>query len=363
MNLAALIVTGDPALADGLLRLAAAADAHAEVAHGADEAGPVWTWPALILVGADVAADVAAAGLQRRPGVVLVTGDGTGDASSEAYRLAVEAGAQDVVALPDHEEWLINAFAAASEPEGGWATTLCVVGSRGGAGASVLATALGLGAAGQGLRTLLVDADPFGGGVDLMLGLEEHEGVRWHDLAERRGRLNTATLRETLPHSGDLSVLSWRRGEPVPVSAEAVRSLFDAAVRGFDLVVVDVPRYPGDVGRAALRAADVTFLLVPAEVRATVAADGLAAALRRHTSDVRLVVQGPAPGGLTAAAVTQALDLPSAGSFERDRRLPAAIDEGGLERACRRGPLTDFCAGVLADLALQPYAYREEAAA
>ncbi len=146
MNLAALIVTGDPALADGLLRLAAAADAHAEVAYGPDEARPAWTWPALILVGADMATEVASAGLQRRPGVVLVTSDG---ATSEAYRLAVEAEAQDVAALPDHEDWLINAFAAACEPEGGWATTLCVVGSRGGADASVLATALGLAAAGQ----------------------------------------------------------------------------------------------------------------------------------------------------------------------------------------------------------------------
>ncbi|MFB4305099.1 septum site-determining protein Ssd [Actinomadura sp. GTD37] len=357
MNLAALIVTGDPVLADGLLRLAAAADAHAEVAHGPEEARPAWTWPALILVGADMAADVASAGLQRRPGVVLVTDSAT----SEAYRLAVEAGAQDVATLPDHEDWLVNAFAAACEPEGGWATTLCVVGARGGAGASVLAAALGLAAAGQGLRTLLVDADPFGGGIDLMLGLEEHEGVRWHDLAERRGRLNTAALHETLPRAGDLSVLSWRRGEPVPVSDEAVRALLDAAARGFDLVIADVPRYPGDVGRAALRAADVTFLLVPAEVRATVAADGLAAALRRDTADLRLVVQGPAPGGLTPDAVAHALDIPSAGAFERDRRLPAATDEGALERACRRGPLPDFCAKILADLALQPYAYREAA--
>ncbi|RKS79171.1 secretion/DNA translocation related CpaE-like protein [Actinomadura pelletieri DSM 43383] len=359
MNLAALIVTGDSALADGLLRLAAAADAHAEVAYDADEARAAWTWPALILVGADVAEDMASADLQRRPGVVLVTPSA---ATPDTFRLAVEVGAQDVATLPDHEDWLINAFATASEPESGWATTLCVVGSRGGAGASVLATALGLAAAGQGLRTLLVDADPFGGGVDLMLGLEKHEGVRWPDLAERRGRLNTATLRESLPRSGDLSVLSWLRGEPVPVSYEAARSLFDAAIRGFDLVVVDVPRYPDDLGRAALRSADTTFLLVPAEVRATIAADGLATALRRHTTDLRLVVQGPAPGGLTPDAVVHALDLPSAGAFERDRRLPAAIDEGDLERACRRGPLTEFCTGVLADLALQPYAYREEAA-
>ncbi|MCQ0006891.1 septum site-determining protein Ssd [Actinomadura madurae] len=359
MNLAALIVTSDPALADGLLRLAAAADAHAEVAYGADEARPAWTWPPSSSWAPTPPGTWRPPPSSARPGVVLVTGDG---ATSDAYRLAVEAGAQDVAALPDHEDWLVNAFAAACEPEGGWATTLCVVGARGGAGASVLAAALGVASASQGLRTLLVDADPFGGGVDLMLGLEEHEGVRWHDLAERRGRLSTATLRETLPRAGDLSVLSWRRGEPVPVSDEAVGSLFDAAARGFDLVVVDVPRYPGDVGRAALRTADRTLLLVPAEVRATVAADGLATALRRDTADLRLVVQGPAPGGLTPDAVVTALDLPSAGTFERDRRLPAATDEGTLERACRRGPLADFCAAVLDDLALQPTAYQEAAA-
>ncbi|WP_051711996.1 septum site-determining protein Ssd [Spirillospora albida] len=359
MNIAALIVTGDPETADDLLRLAAAADAHAEVAHDADEARAAWTWPALVLVGADAADEVAAARLQRRQGVVLVT---AADAGPEAYRRAVEIGAQDVATLPGHEEWLTEAFATAGEPESGWGATLCVVGARGGAGASVLTAALGLAAAASGLRTLLVDADPLGGGLDLLLGLERHEGVRWHDLADRRGRLSTATLRESLPCRGDLSALSWRRGEPVPVTPDAATSLLDAAARGFDLVIADVPRYPGDIGRAALRAATAAFLLVPAEVRATVAADGLASALRRDTADLRLIVQGPAPGGITSDMIGKAVNLPTAGGYDRDRRLPAAIEEGELERVCRRGPLTDFCARLLADLALQPYEYREEAA-
>ncbi|RSN70158.1 septum site-determining protein Ssd [Actinomadura sp. WAC 06369] len=358
MNLAALIVTGDPGTADALLRLAAAADAHAEVAHDVGEARHAWSWPALVLVGADAAGDVAASGLPRRAGVVLVASAATAD----AYRMAVQAGAQDVAVLPDHEDWLIGAFATAAEPDANRAAVVCVVGARGGAGASVLAATLAVTAAGTGLRTLLADADPLGGGIDLLLGLEEHEGVRWPDLAERRGRLGTAALRDTLPGDGDLSVLSWRRGEPVPLTGEATASLLEAAVRGFDLVVADVPRYPGDLGRAALRAADTAYLLVPAEVRATVAADGLAAALRRETADLRLVVQGPSPGGLTADGVARALDLPSAGAFERDRRLPAAIDEGELAAVTRRGPLTDFCRDLLDDLALQPSAYREEAA-
>ncbi|WP_067450349.1 septum site-determining protein Ssd [Actinomadura macra] len=359
MNLAALIVTNDPALADGLLRLAAAVDAHAEVAHGTDEARTAWTWPALVLVGADSAHDVASAALQRRQGVVLVT---SGDATPETYRMAVEVGAQDVAILPDHEDWLINAFATAGEPDSNLGATVCVVGARGGAGASALAAALGVGAATTGLRTLLVDADPLGGGIDLLLGLEGHEGVRWHDLAERRGRLNPTNLRDSLPRTGDLSVLSWRRGEPVPISVEATVALLDAAVRGFDLVITDVPRYPGDIGRAALRAADVTYLLVPAEVRATVAADGVSSILRRDTADLRVIVQGPAPGGLTPGMVAQALGIPPAGTFERDRRLPTAMDEGTLPRVCRRGPLADVSARILADLSLHPYTDREEAA-
>ncbi|MBT2206816.1 septum site-determining protein Ssd [Actinomadura sp. NEAU-AAG7] len=359
MDPAALIVTSDPMIADALLRLAAAAGTRAEVAHGADEARFAWAWPPLVLVGADSAAELASAALPRRQGIVLVTG---ADATSETYRTAVEVGAQDVVRLPDHEDWLINAFATAAEPDGALGSTVCVVGSRGGAGASVLAAALGLTAASTGLRTLLVDADPFGGGIDLLFGLEEHEGARWHDLADRRGRLNTGVLREALPSIGELSVLSWRRGEPVPIHRDAAHAVLDAAARGFDLIIADVPRQPGDLGRMALHTADTTYLLVPAEVRATVAADGLATALRRDTTDVRLVVQGPAPGGLTPEMIARALDLPPAGTFDRDRRLPTALDEGHLPRACRRGPLADFCTHLLTDLPLPRPEHQAEAA-
>ncbi|MDL4773354.1 MULTISPECIES: septum site-determining protein Ssd [Thermomonosporaceae] len=358
MTSTAMIVTDDPAIADGLLRLAAAADAEAEVARSADEARAGWQGPGLILVGIDLARDLAATGLQRRPGVVLVSRGGD---TTDVYRLAMEIGAQDLAVLPTDEAWLIDGFAASTEPADGWGTMLCVVGARGGAGASVLSAALALAASRAGARTLLIDADPFGGGLDLMLGLEEHEGVRWPDLAERRGRLSTSTLRESLPRLGDLSMLSWRRGEPVPLSQEAVLSLLDAAVRGFDLVVVDVPRHLEETGRSALRAADLTFLVVPAEVRATVAADGLSAALRRETTDLRLVVRCPSPGGLAPDMITQALGLPLAGVFESDRKIPAAVEEGNLARATHRGPLTDLCHRLVADLVPQEYELDEAA--
>ncbi|MFG1998407.1 septum site-determining protein Ssd [Spirillospora sp. NPDC048911] len=360
MTSPAMIVSADPAIVDDLLRLAAAANAPVEVARAVDHARPSWHSPSLILVGADLAKDLAATPFQRRSGVVLVA---PSTDTEEVYKLAVQIGAQELAELPRDEAWLIDALATAAEPTQGCGTTICLTGSAGGAGVSVLAAGLGLSAARQGLRTLLIDGDPLGAGLDLVLGLEHHDGARWPDFAERRGRLSTATLREALPSLGDLSVLSWQRKEPVPVSEEAILSLIDAAVRGYDLVLVDVPRYVGELGRTALRVADATFLLVPAEVRSTMAAELLASMLRQDTADLRLIVRGPAPGGLTTSVIAEALNLPLAGMVERDRRLPSALDQGDFVRATRRGPLPDFCAGLLYDLGLQPHERTAEEAA
>ena len=47
---------------------------------------------------------------------------------------------------------------------------------------------------------LLVDVDPWGGGIDLVLGSEDEPGLRWPDLALQGGRLSTA-VREALPRT------------------------------------------------------------------------------------------------------------------------------------------------------------------
>ncbi|MFC4908951.1 septum site-determining protein Ssd [Actinomadura gamaensis] len=348
---AALIVTEDPSTADDLLRLAAAADAPAEVVGSVGDARAGWYQAPLVLVGADVAGGLAAAGPHRRSGVVLVARPGEG---ADVYRLALGVGAGDVAVLPDDEPWLTDAMAAAAEPADARGVVVCVTGARGGAGASVLATALAYCSARDGLRTLLVDGDPLGGGVDLLLGIEGHEGARWPDLAQRQGRISVATLRDSLPSLGELSVLSWGKGEPVAVAPEAVRSLLGSAARGYDLTVVDVPRYLGDIGRVALRAAHTCYLVVPAEVRATVAADVLATYLRRETADVRLVIGGQPPGDLRPDAVARHLALPSIGTLDRDRRVPPALEHGGLPRIARRGPLRDLCDHLLDTQSLAP---------
>jgi secretion/DNA translocation related CpaE-like protein len=282
----------------------------------------------------------------------------TGAEGPEVYRRAIGLGAQDVAVLPDQEGWLAGRMAEAAEPEGGRAAGLCVVGGRGGAGASVLAVVLGLVAMRRGLRTLLVDGDPLGGGLDLVLGLERAEGARWPEFAGLRGRLSGSALAGSLPRpaagrgGGDLAVLSWHRGATEPIDAAAMRSVLRAAATGFDLVITDLARRPGEAGVEALLVADSTLLVVPAEVRATVAADRVAAGLRPYTGDLRLVVRGPAPGGLSAAAMATALELPLAGEMSGDRRIGAALEHGDLLRVSRRGRLPGLCGRLLDGLRL-----------
>jgi secretion/DNA translocation related CpaE-like protein len=346
MSATVLIVSADAELLDDLLRLAAAADVEARVASDVVRARSAWRDAALVVAGPDLCAELAGCPPPRRPGVILATGDPDGD---DVYRLAVDIGAQDVASLPDAETWLVERMAAATEPAVPGATTIAVIGGRGGAGASVLSATLARSAAGRGLRTLLIDGDPLGGGIDLVLGAEGAPGARWSDYSERRGRLSSAALHDSLPARGGLAVLSWHRGAVEPIAAETMRSVLDAAFRGYDLVVTDLPRQPTDASAEALAAADVTLIVVPAEVRATVAADRVADLARRYTKDLRLVVRGPAPGGLKPDVIAESLHLPLAGVMSPDRRLAAAVERG--EPPGNGGPLAAFCGRFLADLA------------
>lgn len=342
-----LLVTADPELLDDLLRLVAAAGAEAEVA--ADPAGAVAAWDAapLVLVGTDAAEKVVRRGLARRAGTVLV-GRNLDDAT--VWRPAVAMGAEEVVFLPDAQPWLIDRITDAVEGSAGPGATVCVVGGRGGAGASTLAAALALTASRRGRRSMLIDADPLGGGLDLVLGQEDAAGVRWPDLAGARGRLHADALRDALPRVGELRLLSWDRGDTLTVPAEAMQTALNAGRRGADLVVVDLPRRPDAAAEIALRAAGPVLLVVPAEVRATASAARVATLLARHTADLRVVVRGPAPARLSADVIAASLGLPLAGQLRPEPGLAAAQERGEPPAGRGRSPLGAFCARFLGGL-------------
>ncbi|MGW8954020.1 septum site-determining protein Ssd [Streptomyces sp. NPDC055709] len=333
-----LIITEDVALLDDLLRLCAAAGADPQVHHAVPEERGSWEGAPLVLVGDDAAARCR--GATRRRGVLLVGHD---QDDPQVWRRAVEIGADCVLRLPDAEGWLVDRIADVAEGVGRPALTVGVIGGRGGAGASTLACALAVTAAREGRRTMLVDGDPLGGGLDVLLGGEQSKGRRWPDFAASRGRVAGGALEESLPSAHGLRVLSWDRGDSVVIPPEAMRSVLAAARRRGGVVVVDLARRVDEGVAEALAQLDLGLLVVPGELRAVAAARRVATTAGMVLGDLRVVVRGPYASGLDEQWVAEALELPLAGELPVEAGLLADLDGGVPPGAVPRGPLARFC--------------------
>ncbi len=347
-DLRPLLLTSDEVLLEDVLRLAAAVGVDIEVAADAGGGRSSWTVAPLVLVGCDALGGCVVARLGRRHGLMVVT---RSEPSAQTWAWAVGLGAEQVLVLPAAEPALVQRLGEAGEPRSRSGQVVCCVGGRGGAGASVLAVGLAVSAA----RTtpgaaLLVDLDPMGGGLDLALGAESVAGLRWPDLTATSGRVAAASLHDALPAAVGVSVVAVaRQGEP-HIPAEAAHAVITAGRRNGDLVVVDLPRAPTPSAQAALALADLVLLVVPAEVRACAAASRVAAAVAGLAGRVEVVVRGPAPAGLTAAAVAESLGLPLAGWLRAEPGLAAALERGEVPTHRARGPLAVFCRRLVADV-------------
>ncbi|MFJ1750959.1 septum site-determining protein Ssd [Streptomyces sp. NPDC088116] len=333
-----LIVTEDVELLDDLLRLCAAAGAEPEVHHAVPERKGCWEDAPMVLVGDDAASRCR--GATRRRGVMLV---GRDQDDPDVWRRAVEIGADCVLRLPDAESWLVDRIADAAEGVGEQALTVGVIGGRGGAGASTLACALAVTSARAGRRTMLIDGDPLGGGLDVLLGGEQAEGRRWPDFAASRGRVAGGALEESLPRLHELRVLSWDRGDSVVIRPEAMRSVLAAARRRGGVVVVDLPRRVDEAAAEALAQLDVGLLVVPAELRAVAAAGRVASMAGMVIKDLRAVVRGPYAAGLDERWIADALRLPLVGELPLEPGLSEDLDGGAPPGSRARGPLAAFC--------------------
>jgi secretion/DNA translocation related CpaE-like protein len=358
----AVLVTGDESLARRIDDVAATADVriHRVADPLPDQATPadalavppaVAPRARLLLLGADAAVRLAGhPSLPELPAIVVTERK----VPAEVWHAALVIDAEQVLLLPDAETWLVSRLMALRDTEPPRARIVGVTGGRGGAGASVLSAALARTAAARGRGAMLVDADPMGGGSDILLGAEDEPGLRWPDLAAARGTLATDVLREGLPLIDGVHVVSCDPREPDPPPPEAMRALLAAGGRMVDLLVVDLPRSPDGAAEVALEACDLALLVVPAEVRAAVSARRSATLLRRRVVDVRLVVRGPSPAGLSAKQIAAALDVPLAGWLQPEKGLAAALDRGEPPGLRPRGPLARFCTELLADPALSP---------
>ncbi|MGY1837252.1 septum site-determining protein Ssd [Blastococcus sp. SYSU DS0510] len=341
------MISSDEELLDELLRLIAAAGAEAELATGGPALRRAHREAPLVLVGAEALGAGALRALPRRPGVVVVA---TAELPAAGWAAAVEAGAERVAVLPADEGWLLSRCAAAVRAPAERGRLVAVGGACGGAGASTVAAAVALAAPGG---AVLVDADAWGGGLDLLLGAELAEGLRWPELSGLRGEVAGDALLAALPGLGGVHLVSVDRRGAAPIPDAALTAVVGAGRATGRSVVVDLPR-PGCAGpgrgvQEVLADADLAVLVVPARLRAATAARQLVGADGSPWSAARLVVRTQ-PGGLAPGDVAEVVGRPVVAELPHDRGAVARAERGQPPGAQPRSPVAAVARRVLAAL-------------
>jgi secretion/DNA translocation related CpaE-like protein len=345
-----LALVTDPTLRDDVDRVGAAAGI--PVVHASEPSShTVWSAAAAVLLDVSAARRCAERALPRRDRVVLV---GRAAPQAAEWQVAIAVGAQHVLTLPTQDGELVaelSEAAEASRDDGRRGTVVAVMGARGGAGASLFAAALALTAS----DALLIDADPWSGGIDLAMGSEAAPGLRWPDLVLQGGRLSYPALREALPRHHGITVLSSGRQGGGDIGAGPLAAVIDAGCRGGATVVCDLPRRATAAVETVLDAADLVVLMTPADVRSCAAAATIGPWVSDTNPNVGVVVRGPAPGGLRSAEVARIVGLPLLAAMRPQPRVADALERGGL-RLRRRSPLAAAARRVLGVLEQHPAA-------
>ncbi|WP_448581178.1 hypothetical protein [Thermaurantiacus sp.] len=238
------------------------------------------------------------------------------------------------------------------------AFVVALVGSRGGAGTSVLAAALAARMAAEGLSTVLVDLDFQGGSLALDLDLEPSPAIL--GLLESPDRLDPLVVTQAMrPHRAGFRLIA----ADAPIEAglaiepDAVLALLAAAGADADIVIADLPRWLDRSRRAVLRTADRLAIITPptlAGLRDTRRLVQLATGLRAG--------QRPLLVGNRAGAQGAELDWPDFGSalgmpidvlLPEDPAAARAAAEGATTLAATASPALARALAKLAS-ALQP---------
>jgi pilus assembly protein CpaE len=180
-----------------------------------------------------------------RPIVVLSEG-----AQNGFVRRIFEAGADDVVTLPEAPERVAFAFQKAVARRQGAAAAsgialapmVCVLGPKGGTGKTLTSSNLAVTLAMAGERVALVDLDLQFGDVGLALGLSPEKTM--YDLAKSGGSIDMEKLETYLtPHVSGVRVLlaPTRPDQASFISTDLLRDVFALLRSNYDYVVVDTP--------------------------------------------------------------------------------------------------------------------------
>jgi len=180
-----------------------------------------------------------------RPVVVLTDGSGNG-----FVRRVFEAGADDIVALPQTSDQVLFALQKAMARRQGVAAAtgvavapmICVLGPKGGTGKTLTATNVAVVLAGLGHKVALLDLDLQFGDVGLALALSPERTI--YDLSKSGGALDSDKLDAYLmKHPSGLRTLlaPTRPDHAGGVTTEFLRDVYATLRSTYDFVLVDTP--------------------------------------------------------------------------------------------------------------------------
>ena len=233
----------------------------------------------------------------------------------------------------DRSRPLPRAAAAASLEFSSSPRTIAVVGAGGRVGCSLTAAALARELAHgrpTGLGVVLVDADRFGGGLDVLLGYEQAPGARWPDVVGAGSGVPVADVIAALPATSlSHSLLSMDRRES-ELDEEFVQS-FIRNVRSQLTVVVDISRdWASPIAQAALTSADKVVVVMTSHVRSCASAVRFLEHLQSLDPRGHACVAAlrEVSYGASAASIRRALPIPVGARVPHIRRLSRLAESG-----------------------------------
>lgn len=277
------------------------------------------------VVAADALGTTALPSRSRTPLLVIVEGD---EVPAALWPRALEAGALAVLPLPAASEELLSRLAELTRSRAG-ARTIGVTGGCGGAGASSFAARLAAAARRHGPIALL-DADPLGGGLDLLVEAAGAPGLDWSGTLAL-GADDGEALRAGLPRVDEVRLLV--AGEQPGPDEEDLPRVLGALAPLDGTVVVDLA---ASLVPCALEHLDELLLVVPAADHAVRAAARRLRDWSAPSGLISLVVRRG--GGLTPSEVAEDLALPLAAAFRDSARgtVPLLdVRRRGADRAAR----------------------------
>lgn len=332
-----LLITHDPLLLDDVVRLATAAGVEMSVRD--EPTASAWSSAPLIFIGDDALPDAAARALPRRESVIVVRrcgGPAGGPTPADTWRGAVSLGAEHVAELPDASRWIVDRMAQVSDATSLGGPVISVVPGVGGSGASTIAAVLA-----REARGLLVDLDPFGASIPV------DGGLRWPDLAETRGRIPPASLRNALPSVHGVHVLTGTADACFAIPIPALSAVLEAGSRGFVCTVVDTPRTDGEISRIAWSRSDVVMVVMGPNPASAARVPALIEAIREVCTQVAVVARvAPRDSGLWCVADADEWQVPLLPVMRHDRTLAQGDHPYLTPRATARRNARELLAAV-----------------